>query len=188
VARRARPFHVSKKSGENHVLVEARHDGYSRLSVSALHRRIFAWEKGVFWLVVDQVIGNGVVSAANHIHLHPNVKPDKMDSYRWRLKGLPFSLYIQAFGNQGADIVSGQIEPYLQGWYSEQFGIRSPNPVISLHTKAALPMMFGYLLTFENSISIETKGFRNSGTEVRIESGSQIYKLSIDADEVKYIA
>ena len=72
VARRARPGAVIWESKKGYALVQGEHNGYARLAIPLIHRRTILWEKKGFWLVVDQLIGEGMCRCANRVHFHPS--------------------------------------------------------------------------------------------------------------------
>lgn len=200
VARRARPFQVFWKTEPNYVLIQGKHDGYCRLAVPVVHRRIIVWEKGRFWLVVDElrpkgryqrleaVGGKGErrIRADSHVHLHPKIDVTEIDFCQWRLNGLNSPLWIRGFGQEEARVTRGQMEPYSQGWYSEYFGDRVPNSVLSFHRESALPFLFGYLIAKEKDLKVGCNVCNTDEQEVRIDDGQRSYLLHIDPKAVSY--
>lgn len=202
VARRARPFRVSWKAERSHILVQGKHDGYCRLPFPVVHRRILLWEKGRFWLVVDQLMpeyvdqrswgegrkGEGRFRADSHVHLHPKIDPEQVDSCQWRLNGLGFPLWIRGFGHGEVRITRGQIEPCIQGWYSTDFGGRVPNSVLSFHRESTLPFLFGYVISEEEHLIVDCNVNGTDEREVSIEAGKRVCRLCVDFDGVKYFS
>jgi len=179
VARRARVIDVEWRTEEGRALFQARHDGYRRLAVPVIHRRIVVWEKAFFWLVIDELTGEGRTKAASHIHLHPDIVPVSEDGANWCLSGLPFPLWIHSFGATESFVPRGQVSPFIQGWYSEDFGIRVPNSVVTLFKEAPLPFVFGYAITFERGFKIEWIHREMAQHEIHIETGGQVFSLTI---------
>ena len=132
---------------DKYVLAQGRHDGYRRLSVPVVHRRTLVWQKGYFWLVVDELIGQGATKAANRVHLNPELGLVEVNHSTWKIKGSTSSLWLNAFGEQDHSIVRGQSEPVRVGWYSERFGELSSNNVIILDREDDLPFCYGYVIS-----------------------------------------
>lgn len=186
VARRANVFDVKWDSREDRTWFQARHDGYKRLKIPAVHRRVVVWEKGLFWLIIDELSGKGSIQASNHIHLAPDIIPEKVEDSFWRLNGLPFPFWVHAFGNSESLVTSGQIFPFIQGWYSDKFGIREPNNVISLKTVIDLPFIFGYALTSEDKFYLELLHQEEGAYMVHVKAGGHAFNVLISPQDVKY--
>ncbi|HEY8601369.1 MAG TPA: alginate lyase family protein [Thermomicrobiales bacterium] len=145
VGRRARPGPVMWRESDDGATVWAEHDGYRRLPVPVTHRRTVIWRRGRYWIVLDDVLGAGEVPIANHIHLHPSITPVS-DGDSWRLEGAPVVLWITPFAGCEVELTRGRTEPTPQGWYSERFGERRPNQVLTLRAIATLPFRCGYVI------------------------------------------
>ncbi|MBW2031333.1 MAG: alginate lyase family protein [Deltaproteobacteria bacterium] len=187
VARRAHPFEVSFESNGDHALFHGRHDGYRRLPPRVIHRRTVAWHRGLFWLVVDELHGEGEVEAASHIHLHPSITPIVLGDTFWEFEGLPFRASLHSFGIERSEVVRGQMEPHIQGWYSEEFGVRVPNNVITLYRRDRLPFLFGYVITCQKQLQV--RGFQRvpHQYEVEVSVGECEFALLLSPQDIKYI-
>ena len=151
VARRAKPRVLQWSEKGDAITVCAEHDGYHRLSARVTHRRSIYWQKGLFWLVIDEILGREPVEAANHIHFHPRIRIQKDDENQWLLKSGSADLCLSAFGFEQASISQGQETPEKQGWYSERFGVIESNPVLALRRRARPPFCFGYVIAKEKA-------------------------------------
>lgn len=117
VGRRARVQRVTWQAIAGRTILDGTHDGYA----PALHRRlIIALHEPRLWLVLDHVSGVPDHTARSFIHLHPD-HPQL------------------AFTPLGPVTVSE-----TTGWYSESFGVKRPNRVITL--TATTPAWFGYVI------------------------------------------
>jgi hypothetical protein len=117
VGRRARVLRASWTETPERTTIDGTHDGYAPL----LHRRvIIALHQPRLWLVLDHVSGAPGHVARSFIHLHPDHP---------RL----------AFTPLGPVTVSE-----TNGWYSEHFGVKRSNRVITL--TATGPAWFGYVI------------------------------------------
>jgi uncharacterized heparinase superfamily protein len=117
VGRRARPSRITfHEKG-----IQAEHDGYERLRVPVRHRRTITIVRD-FMVVIDHLLGSGAAAAASHVHIHPDATPPKIVPFR-------------------ADAAA-----WSEGWYSEHFGEKRANRVLTLTKRAALPFTFGYII------------------------------------------
>jgi hypothetical protein len=64
-------------------------------------------------------------------------------------------LGMKSFGTDVYEIMAGREKGEVQGWYSEEFGRKVPNPVLSLEKEGELPFCFGYVLYEGRDISME---------------------------------
>lgn len=149
VARRASPANVRWQVVGDQVLVQAEHDGYRRLAIPVSHRRTILWQQGQYWLVVDEVLGKGRTASTSYLHLHPKLRLEMAGDGVWRVVGGVQPFWITGFGHTSAAIVSGQCEPYRQGWHSERFGDLRPNDVLCLQNTDALSCCYGYVVALD---------------------------------------
>jgi hypothetical protein len=180
VARRARPGGVRWESDGERTIAQASHDGYRRLRVPVLHRRTFAVVAGSFWLVIDELFGHGTAAAENHIHLHPGVAPVATSASEWRLEGLRTSLHLSATEGEHVRRTEGQMLPRRQGWYSEQFGIRTPNVVLSLGQDGALPRTMAYVIARDTPAVLHFA--EAADRTIVVEHGARRYTLAVPVD------
>jgi uncharacterized heparinase superfamily protein len=117
VGRRARVLRTSWNETPERTTIDGTHDGYAPL----LHRRVItALHEPRIWIILDCVSGEPGHIARSFIHLHPD-RPQ---------------LAITPLGN--VNVSEGS------GWYSEQFGVKQTNRVITL--TASTPAWFGYAI------------------------------------------
>jgi hypothetical protein len=146
VARRARPGAAIWIEGEDWILFQGSHDGYCRLRPQVTHRRTVAWLRDRLWIIVDELQGSGPIKAASHLHLRPDCSLEAVEERGLRIRGPRIPLSITPFGHQRCSILRGQMDPFIQGWYSEAFGLRLPNTVLTLHLDGSMPLCFGYVI------------------------------------------
>jgi len=72
VARRARPFNVDMQQGDEHVVLNAAHDGYRRLKGKVIHQRRWLAEPSSL-SVTDEFTGR-FTDAVAYWHFHPDIK------------------------------------------------------------------------------------------------------------------
>uniref|UniRef100_A0A7C4PIP9 Alginate lyase family protein n=1 Tax=Anaerolinea thermolimosa TaxID=229919 RepID=A0A7C4PIP9_9CHLR len=185
VARRARPVRASCKRQGSCLILDVRHDGYRRLKVPVVHRRILVWESGRFWVIIDQLSGTGTVAAANYIHLAPAIQTTPIERHCWQLQGMPFPLWIHAFQSHESEVVQGRLEPSPQGWYSEQFGIMEPNTVLILKKCEPLPFFYGYIISMTESLRVKFTSTGNGSCDVQVSDDLHCIRIHVYPDEVK---
>lgn len=171
VARRAQPGAVVWRPTDAYTLLQAEHDGYQRLAVAVTHRRTVIWKKGYFWLIVDDLQGDGRTTVASHVHLHPTLTLEVKDEAHWRIQGCSSPLWLTAFGHQDSAITQGQLDARRQGWYSERFGQRQANTVLTLYQDSSLPICYGYLIS------------RHAATAVQIIPASAELKIIVTTEQ-----
>jgi uncharacterized heparinase superfamily protein len=139
VARRARPRNVVWRSTADASVIQGEHDGYTRLRPSAIHRRTIAHLRGVAIVVIDEVTGSGATRAESRIHLHPDAQ---LSTTRLLIAGARLS--------EG------------EGWYSERFGERVANRVLTLTAEGAMPLRFVYALALRDGVTLDTRDDGNA--------------------------
>jgi uncharacterized heparinase superfamily protein len=187
VGRRARPGPVYWQAGDDFVLAQGEHDGYRRLSVSVIHQRTVFYRKEEFWLVADQLWGNGEAAVDNHVHLNPELSLEMTDASTWRILNSRAPLWLTAFGEKGHSIVSGQTEPFRQGWYSERFGELRSNFVLTLHQRTSLPFCLGYIIAHDVPLDVQVTPL-TGGHEIRFIFRSRTHTLRLVRTEAPRIA
>jgi uncharacterized heparinase superfamily protein len=146
VGRRARPGMNTLLQGDDWVLYQGSHDGYTRLRPPVVHRRTIAWVSDRFWLVVDELSGSGQACAASHIHFHPAYSLQESEPALWQVLGDGLPAWIRAAGHQRISVRSEKLMPHRQGWYSDRFGHIVPNTVLSLECVSPLPFCLAYAI------------------------------------------
>ena len=171
MAARALPGEVVWDNQEDHVLVQASHDGYARAPHKAIHHRAAFWQKGRFWLILDRIVGERTNRTASHIHFHPVVQVEQEDADVWQLLNAPEPLWLTAFGHKRLGLCSGETAPRVQGWYSERFGNIMPNTVLTLHGEHARDVCLGYIISKENPVSVQHAITGNKSVAVTVVHG-----------------
>ncbi|MDF2921405.1 MAG: Heparinase family protein [Paenibacillaceae bacterium] len=105
------------------------HRGDSRTPVfTQAHTRKVIYEKNRFWFVMDRIMteSNCMISPLWHFHpdctvIHEGQAVRTSDSGTGNLLIIP-SPNIK----WDITLIKGQREPYIQGWYSEKYGVKTP--------------------------------------------------------------
>lgn len=111
------------------AIIEAEHDGYTRLKKPVVHRRAIHQVDDFFLLVRDCFLGQGIHRFELNWHIHPRAEVIKEDGW-WRIKNSDRVLSIRLAGREDFDLLCGGMDP-LKGWYSPQYGVRGPCPVLT---------------------------------------------------------
>jgi len=156
VGKRAFPGPVKWQDTDAYTWVAAEHDGY-RSPIKAIHKRAIKWQKGRFWVFMDNISGNANVVANSYIHLHPDIRLTSTKQNTWLLEGGPVPIWLTAFGHTSHTVTSGQRKPFYQGWYSECFGEKVPNTVLSINKAPQSLDDFGYVIAKEESAEVSLK-------------------------------
>ncbi|WP_339717782.1 alginate lyase family protein [Cyclobacterium amurskyense] len=107
---------------------------YFDLEGQANHNRSFFYVRGEFWVVVDRISTDQPRSISTLWHWHPDAEVKRIGQ---SLVGGydEGSLEVMPVGNAKFDIqmIKGQVEPEIQGWYSSEYNLYEPN-VASIYT------------------------------------------------------
>ena len=141
--RRAFPTEVKWIVKDDITFFEGGHDGYLR-QMGILHKRKIFFVDNDFWLIFDELDGIGIHTVEEYLHFHPEIKVTCGDAIVAR-KSKRQLLQIIPFGKPDIQLLQGELEP-IQGWYSQEFGKKEPNPVLLLRYETKLPVRIGYAL------------------------------------------
>ena len=122
--------------------------GFEGVEGKAEHTRAVVYVKGEYWVVVDRITTdrprdiqtlwryapdvNAVIDGQQIVSNDPgtgNIRVVPAGDISWEI-----------------DIVKGQTEPYYQGWYSETYGKKEPNPTAVYHTQIDDDIVFAWIL------------------------------------------
>ncbi len=134
-------------STEAYDFADADHDGYRRLPDPVVHRRRVLFVKPRYWVLVDDVDGEG----CRRVEIRFQFAPLRLtvDPRLWaRAHGRDGrDLLIRPFATVplGADLHEGESAP-IQGWFSPDYGRRQPAPVLVYSAVTRLPVRVVTLL------------------------------------------
>lgn len=146
---RGRPLGFESGHSDGFDWALARHNAYRRLGVPVVGRFV-ACRPGGPWLCVDWAQGRGRHDLTLRLHLHPDVAVEQTadDEVRIEVGGVPCRL---------RHLAPGRIA-ITDGWYCDGFGRRRPTTVVLWTTRAELPGVCAWSLTWDacdGSASIE---------------------------------
>lgn len=146
-----RELAFERSAGGRIELFQGEHDGYQRLDPPVVHRRTVVRGGDTVWVIVDDLLGQGVQPAA----LHPPV------ALQWLLRpgahvldAGAAALALDAAGGStvrwgcfgiadaSVDLVLGDETTGTRGWRSPTYGVREPAPSLRIAGVAELPARF----------------------------------------------
>jgi hypothetical protein len=150
----AGPTHAQEPLGKSAFKISDRID-YSSSSIErfidiegeAKHFRSIIYVRGEFWVVVDRIITDRprTVDALWHWHPDNNVVQDRLVVKTNNAHG---NLAVIPIGKEKfeLELVSGQEQPEIQGWYSPEYNIFGPNTASVYRTEISASTNFVWLL------------------------------------------
>ena len=171
--------------GPNIDYVQGEHYGYQRLASQAVHRRAVLRLGEQYWLVVDDVFGQGREQVKLCWQLID--APYEASGRRVVLdtpQG-PVGMEVLAAPEARFEVVRGEVGPPARGWQSIHYGERLPAPSLSVSTDGALPQRFVTLLSLGCVARLEQQGIDERGANRLIISGVDI--LGTEAAEPREV-
>lgn len=142
-------------STEAFDFADASHDAYSRLAEPVTHRRRVVFVKPRYWVLVDDLEGQGEHSVELRFQFGPmDVTVDPALWARACAAG-GHGLLIRPFATAPlkGEIHDGEISP-IQGWVSPAYGQRRPAPLLVYSAVARLPLrVLTLLLPVEDALA-----------------------------------
>jgi hypothetical protein len=125
--------------------LEGEHDGYLRLKGGVRHRRRVLAIVPEYWVIVDELWGQGAHRATWHYHLAPDLVGEVQSAEgvtTATLRGAEglAGLTLAASASGEARLVTSQWSP-LQGWASSRYGEKTPAPVLEVTVEGPLPIV-----------------------------------------------
>ncbi|MEX0900013.1 MAG: alginate lyase family protein [Gammaproteobacteria bacterium] len=125
------------ESTPEHDLVDAEHDGYTRLADPVRHRRRVLFIKPALWLVVDDLTGDDTHALDLRFQFGEGAKVAPSAGGGWsRVTVGDAGAWLKTFS---AANVAIRVD---EGWVSERYGHRVPAPALSTSARARLPLRF----------------------------------------------
>jgi hypothetical protein len=133
-AYRARPHHWVSTACMDYV--EGSHDGYTRLSSPVRHRRGVLFMKPDYWLVRDELVGNGNHQIDRYFHLAPDLDPTVFGSRISAQDGDGVGLLVIALEDDALTThVWTEGDHPEDGWVATGYGRRRRAPTFSFRTR-----------------------------------------------------
>jgi Heparinase II/III-like protein/Heparinase II/III N-terminus len=129
--------------------IDGEHDGYTNLRHEITHRRRMIYVRPNYWIVLDELRGQGEHDFDFLYHFAPNTEllmfgEERKGELDCQARTGDAALQLFMYGSEPirAEVACGQTSP-IQGWASHRYGERHPNPVLraSMRTAAPVSMM-----------------------------------------------
>lgn len=114
---------------DDRVVLEAFHDGYSRLKSPVWHKRSIIYLDETIIIIKDTFCGKGKHNFELNYHFHPQTVLVKESDW-WRIDTQKFSVFMKILGDEDFVVIKGQESPLL-GWYSPCYGMKEACNVLN---------------------------------------------------------
>ncbi len=153
------------------------------------HRRCVFCLPGRFWIVCDELVGEGQWEGVSLLHLHPDVAVEA------QCAGTPrfvvrrsddawLSMVFAGIADVGVETGVDGDEP--QGWHAAVPGEFRPAPTVSLGVHGTLPLVTGYALLPRALPDAELRFERDAfQLRVALRLGAEEFLLTVVQDEVE---
>jgi hypothetical protein len=121
------------------------HTGYARLPQPVKHCRKVVFVKPDYWLISDELIGDGKHLISVFFHFAPDVSIQPHGQGWLATKGRESFLLLPFGSTLEFRTVRGESSP-IQGWSSSDYGHQEPTSVLIGEAEAQLPQRFQWLL------------------------------------------
>ena len=145
IGNEARPRVISWEPGAAADLVVAEHHGYQRLAQPVTHRRSVRFNKrSRFWLIEDELTGEGTHECAFRFHLAPGletrIRPDGIVEVCDKMSGARLLIAYQKPDHQRGQTIANDVETSLEPRFSSNdYGAKEPSISACWRVRAALP-------------------------------------------------
>ena len=157
-------------------------DGYQEVEGTAIHTRSVLYLRDKYWVVLDhfktdrsreiQVLWH--YAPDNHVTLENN------EAVSTNQNGANLRIVPLGEIEWKTEIIEGQEKPFIQGWYSEDYGIKVPNPTLIYSTTIHQSSTFAWILA-------PAKG--NIPTiHAQFQEEEQVVKLSISKSDLNPVS
>ena len=152
-------------------------DGYEDVEGKAIHTRSVMYIRNQYWVVLDHLETDRPRDLQALWHYAPDCKIEMEGNEVVSNNQNEANLRIVPIGNikWQTEIVEGQQAPFIQGWYSENYGVKTPNPTVVYTTTITQTSTFAWLL-------IPALG-PVSEVDVKFEEKEGLVNLSVRKDE-----
>ncbi len=127
-------------------------DGFEDVDGIAVHARSVLYVHDHIWLVLDQIKTDKPRELQVLWHYAPGCEVIIDGREAYSVNGVGANLRIMPVGTiqWNAEIISGQTEPFKQGWYSGTYGVKEPNPTVVFATNISGSVTFAWLIVAAN--------------------------------------
>jgi uncharacterized heparinase superfamily protein len=155
------------------------HDGYRHLAGRPVHQRAFLWSAEHYLLVVDRVTSTTPHEIKSYLHLYPSIRPEWSEPGRRRAKLVGVELWLHLVSASSVEEIRGAASPLPQGWYSERFGQKVSNSVLSLQPTAEHSDCVVYAFSpYQDFKCRLSKRDGNTEIAITIEGQQEVFQIS----------
>ena len=122
-------------------LADAEHNAYAHLDQPVIHRRRVVFVKSHFWVLIDDITGEGIHSIDLSFQFAPlRVELASPNSCRAETeRGAVLWIVALASTPMASAIRSGELHP-IRGWISDRYGHKQPSPALVCSSRTPVPM------------------------------------------------
>jgi Heparinase II/III-like protein/Heparinase II/III N-terminus len=121
------------------------HNGYARLHTPVLHRRRVIFVKPHYWIISDELAGQGHHKVTVFFHFGPGISVQQSEKGWIATKGPERFLLAPLSPGMRFRVATGEESP-IQGWYSADYGHRERACVVVGEIETSMPVQFRWLL------------------------------------------
>jgi hypothetical protein len=123
-------------------------DGFQGISGSVQHSRSMVYVKNKFWVVLDHVSTDSPREIQALWHYAPScvVKTEGGRTFTTNMNEGNLEIIALSAPNWDIRLVKGQEKPFIQGWYSEDYGRKEPNVAAVYTGKIARETNFAWVI------------------------------------------
>jgi hypothetical protein len=164
-------------------------DGYENVEGRVVHRRSVLYLRDRYWVVLDQVETDRPRDLQVLWHYAPSCEVILEDQQAVSTNTDGPNLRIVPAGTPNWDprIIKGQEKPYIQGWYSADYGEKVPNPTLVYSTSIDQSATFAWVLVPKNgAVEAVAAKIQEKNNEVIItitEEGQEAKKVVLPRDK-----
>ncbi len=124
------------------------HEGYRDVDGQVTHTRAVFHRPDRYWLVLDRVETGRPRELTALWHFHPECTVERAGASVLTTDAEKGNLRVAPFGLEGwnLELVRGQTEPEIQGWYSLKYNSKTPSTAAVYRAPIAETATFGWLL------------------------------------------
>lgn len=144
----AEPQKLAYYSQEDTEWVEGSYGGFCGLQSPVSHHRTIAWVRKTYWLICDQLEGEGEHFVEIFFHFapgHAKVLADANSIVVEMEEDLKAQLKLINPGQLNFELQIGGEKPD-QGWIATSYGCRKPAPLVRFHGHVRLPVLLTFVL------------------------------------------
>ncbi len=123
-------------------------NGYDGIEGTANQQRLMRYERGKYWVIVDRFITDRARSIETLWHFHPECTVGSSGLETLTTDAGLGNMRIVPVGSVGwtLDIISGQLSPSVQGWYSVEYGLYEANSTAMYSADITGDTIFAWLI------------------------------------------